>query len=121
MPSHPIAGYFYWVDIVGEEPQVWFAPTDETEDMVLLNDKGVNKDKIDELVELVTGVNSDIEDINDRLNTLKDEILGELDLSAYATKDWVESKGYLTEIELDDSDYDEIADRVNFKLTWTVI
>lgn len=119
LPNHPIAGYFYWIDVTGEEPQVWFSPTNETEDMVLLNDK----DKIDELIELISGANSDIEDINERLDNLKDEILNELDLSAYATKSWVEGKGYLTEIELGDSDYDEITDRVNenLKLTWKVI
>jgi hypothetical protein len=125
-PATPVPGAFYWVDVVNDEPQMWFAPTDNQDDMILLNNKEIGGERFAELVSRVEAAEGSIEEIQERISNLKDEILGELDLSSYL-EDYVtkeELEDYHPDVELTDSDYDRIAEKVNektFKLTWKAI
>lgn len=118
-PLTPVSGSFYWIDGEGNEPQMWFAPSDVQDDMILLNDKEIGGERFAELVTRVENAEGSIEEIREKISNLKDEILGEIDLSSYVTID------DLAELsELTDSDYDRIAERVNdkmFTLTWKAI
>jgi len=124
-PSEVKAGYFYWVHT--QEDNIYFAPTDNPEDMILLNEK-FDESLLEELRNEITGVGSEIESIEDRLSTIKNEILSQIDLTPYLTEDDLD--GYVKDsdlndyikkgdIELEDSDYEIIAEKV--KLTWKVI
>ena len=125
-PVTPVPGAFYWVDVVNDEPQMWFAPTDNQDDMILLNNKEIGGERFAELVSRVEAAEGSIEEIQERISNLKDEILGELDLSSYL-EDYVtkeELEDFHPDVELTDSDYDRIAEKVNektFKLTWKAI
>ena len=142
-------GYFYWIENEGK-PEIYFSPDSDSEHMILLNEK-ISADDLQELVELKSRMDTAegrIDEIESRISELKNEILSEIDLSPYlkeddlvdyAKKDDIPTKlsefdndtGYLTEsdldnfepiVELTDSDYDRIAERVNTKeLTWRVI
>jgi len=124
-PSEVKAGYFYWVHT--QEDNIYFAPTDNPDDMILLNEK-FDESLLEELRNEITGVGSEIESIEDRLSTIKNEILSQIDLTPYLTEDDLD--GYVKDsdlndyikkgdIELEDSDYEIIAEKV--KLTWKVI
>lgn len=125
-PATPVPGAFYWVDVVNDEPQMWFAPTDNQDDMILLNNKEIGGERFAELVSRVEAAEGSIEEIQERISNLKNEILGELDLSSYL-EDYVtkeELEDFHPDVELTDSDYDRIAEKVNdktFKLTWKAI
>ena len=119
------AGYFYWVD--EQEDKIYFAPTNDPDDMILLNEK-FDESLLEELRNEITGIGSEVEGIEDRLSTIKDEILSQIDLTPYLTEDDLD--GYVKDsdlddyikkgdIELEDSDYEIIAEKV--KLTWKVI
>ena len=138
-------GYFYWIENEGE-PEIYFSPGSNPDDMILLNEK-IKAEDLQELVELksrMESAESRIGEIESRMSTLKDEILGEIDLREYLTEDDLEGyakkdeipvkvsdlendAGYLTEseipdMELDDSDFEMITEKVTKeKLTWKVI
>lgn len=95
--------------------------------MILLNEK-FDESLLEELRNEITGIGSEVEGIEDRLSTIKDEILSQIDLTPYLTEDDLD--GYVKDsdlddyikkgdIELEDSDYEIIAEKV--KLTWKVI
>lgn len=107
-PTNPVAGTFYWVD-ENAGHKIYFAPDDNAEHLLLLNDE------------------EEIEWIKTRLGELKDEIptkVSELE----------NDRGYLTvgdlpDVDLGDSDWETIInivkeetnEIVNDKLTWKII
>ena len=100
-PTNPKPGCFYWIEN-GSDPQLWFAPDEDPRNLLLLNNE-IEKSKFDELVSLVSNHTGDIIEIQNRLSRIE-EILDNI------------------HIDLTDSDYDKIADKVSEKLlTWKVI
>lgn len=82
-PTQPTRGFFYWVETQNKS-QIWFAPTTNERDMLLLT----NEDIIERLEELESKVSTNeesIQSIQETLNGIKDEILGEVE-STYAKK-----------------------------------
>lgn len=63
MPAQPVAGYFYWIDGENDNPQIWFAPTENKDEMLLLNDD----EKIQELLSIIMGLESDLDSVQDSL------------------------------------------------------
>ena len=133
LPDPPVPGTFYWI---GRE--VWFATDDSA---VLLSNK-VSED----LVERLERIEEEVGDINEilgsdgsfvteddltrRLEEIREDILSRIgdltssDFGDFVTRD--ELDDYLKKedyhpyvVDLGDSDYDEIAERVN--LRWSVI
>ena len=121
-PTEPKEGYFYWIDNgMPEEVQIWFAPSANPDEMILLNDKEIGGDAFDALVERVTVAENKYEDI---INIIIDdeEVVAEAlnDLNSRLLK--IEEAG--VDVELTDSDYDKIAEKVNERtltLTWKAI
>ncbi len=94
IPLEPAKGSFYWVELDDYEHQIWFAPDNNPEHLILLN-------KDVDLSEYVS-----------------EDVLAEV-LSEYAKLTDIPE---IT--ELTDSDYDKIAEKVNektIKLTWQKI
>ena len=136
----PVVGTFYWIDN-GGDTQLWFAYGNTWNDMILLNDKFDMSNltsKISEIENSLAGIEERLDEIdltpyitntvlNDRLESLKEEILseiGESDFDDFVRREELEQ--YLPRdeyhpyvVDLGDSDYDEIAERV--KLTWQII
>ena len=104
-PENPTAGIFYWVeDSTGS--QIWFAPSNDPSELILLNDVGFLTEKdIEDIRKGVENVRKDVEDVKDglgivtalvgdpdeptgifeRLYKLKNEILSQVD-SKYEKK-----------------------------------
>ena len=74
-PETPKAGFFYWVeDSTG--PQIWFAPSNVQDEMILLSGyEGLIK----RLGTLEGKVNNLPDDISKMLSELKNEILSQVD------------------------------------------
>lgn len=124
-PVTPTAGTFYWVDVDGDDPQIWFAPSVSGEDMILLNDNEIGSDRISALESMVSALESRVEDdedvigqIQERLNSVRNELLIKFndyakksDLDDYATKESLDD--YAKTSDLDDyakkSDLDDYA------------
>ena len=103
-PTNPEKGSFYWVDN-GSETEIWFSSTSSVEGLILLNDK-LDESDLEGLISRITELEGKVETI-------------EIDLSQYVK---IEDIDELT--ELTDSDYDNIAEKVNEKippLTWEEI
>lgn len=96
-PTNPKPGCFYWIEN-GGEPQLWFAPDEDPDNLLLLNNE-IEKSRFEQLENLVSGNTTEISTIQDRLSAIE-AILNEI------------------HIDLTDSDYDKIADKL---LTWKVI
>ena len=83
-PETPIAGIFYWVeDSTGS--QIWFAPSDDPSELILLNGYEGFDGLIERLDKLEGKVNNLPDDISERLSKLKNEILSQVD-SKYEKK-----------------------------------
>ena len=108
-PENPKVGSFYWVeDSTGS--QIWFAPSNNPGELILLNDAGFLTEKdIEDIRKGVEDVRKDVEDVNEglgivtalvgdpgiggdeptgifeRLSKLKNEILSQVD-SIYEKK-----------------------------------
>ena len=80
-PETPTAGIFYWVeDSTGS--QIWFAPSDDPSELILLNGyEGL----IERLGTLEGKVDKLPDDISEMLSELKNEILSQVD-SIYEKK-----------------------------------
>ena len=126
----PKRGYFYWIDL-GETHELWFAPDTVRNHMILLN--GFDEEAITNLINRVADPL-----IQEKLTEFKTEILEQISILMdsdldFVTRDELPTKvselendaGYLTEVpdvELTDSDYDEIAERVVIHpLKWEII
>lgn len=113
-PVTPTAGTFYWVDVDGDDPQIWFAPSVSGEDMILLNDKEIGSERISALESMVSALESRVEDdedvieqIQERLNSVRNELLIKFndyakksDLDDYVRTDTLDD--YATKSDLDD-------------------
>ena len=83
-PETPTAGFFYWVeDSTGS--QIWFAPSDDPSELILLNGYEGFDDLIKRLGTLEGKVDKLPEDISEMLSELKNEILSQVD-SIYEKK-----------------------------------
>ena len=77
-PETPIAGIFYWVeDSTGS--QIWFAPSKDPSELILLNGYEGFDDLIKRLDKLEGKVDKLPEDISEILSELKNEILSQVD------------------------------------------
>ena len=83
-PETPIAGIFYWVeDSTGS--QIWFAPSKDPSELILLNGYEGFDDLIKRLDKLEGKVDNLPDDMSERLSKLKNEILSQVD-SKYEKK-----------------------------------
>lgn len=83
-PETPEKGIFYWVeDSTGS--QIWFAPSDDPSELILLNGYEGFDDLIERLGTLEGKVDKLPEDISEMLSELKNEILSQVD-SKYEKK-----------------------------------
>ena len=83
-PETPSAGIFYWVeDSTGS--QIWFAPSDDPSELILLNGYEGFDGLIERLDKLEGKVDNLPDDISERLSKLKNEILSQVD-SKYEKK-----------------------------------
>lgn len=77
-PETPTAGNFYWVeDSTGS--QIWFAPSKDPSELILLNGYEGFDDLIKRLGTLEGKVDKLPEDISKMLSELKDKILSQVD------------------------------------------
>ena len=83
-PENPKAGSFYWVeDSTGSK--IWFAPSKDPSELILLNGYEGFDDLIKRLDKLEGKVDNLPDDISERLSKLKNEILSQVD-SIYEKK-----------------------------------
>lgn len=121
-PADPIEGYFYWIDNgIPAETQLWFAPSGNSDEMILLNDKEIGGERFEELVARVDTTESEIDNI---INIILDdeEVIAAAFNNLNSRLVHIETEGL--DVELTDSDYDKIAEKVNDKmltLTWKAI
>ena len=130
LPTNPEAGTFYWIS----DESLWFASNNG----LLRLDNKFDKSELDEIILRLSGVDSDIENINFVLEELQNKINGlfdylmDSDLDDFVTRDElieeVENamEGYSPELE--DSDWDRIEEKISEKvnekslnLTWKEI
>ena len=77
-PETPTAGIFYWVeDSTGS--QIWFAPSKDPSELILLNGYEGFDDLIKRLGTLEGKVDNLPDDISEMLSELKNEILSQVD------------------------------------------
>ena len=77
-PEKPTAGFFYWVQ-ESTGSQIWFAPSDDPSELILLNGYEGFDGLIERLDKLEGKVNNLPDDISERLSELKNEILSQVD------------------------------------------
>ena len=77
-PEKPTAGFFYWVE-ESTGSQIWFAPSDDPSELILLNGYEGFDGLIERLDKLEGKVNNLPDDISERLYKLKNEILSQVD------------------------------------------
>ena len=83
-PENPKTGSFYWVeDSTGS--QIWFAPSDDPSELILLNGYEGFDGLIERLDKLEGKVDNLPDDMSERLSKLKNEILSQVD-SKYEKK-----------------------------------
>ena len=106
IPTDPVKGSFYWVDLE-DKIQIWFSPDGISENLVLLSNE------VDEsIISRIAEAEGHIETINEILNGLNiSEFIKLDDLAEYAKISDIPDL-----IELTDSDYDIIVERVNEKI-----
>ena len=83
-PEKPTAGFFYWVE-ESTGSQIWFAPSDDPSELILLNGYEGFDGLIERLDKLEGKVDNLPDDISERLSELKNEILSQVD-SIYEKK-----------------------------------
>ena len=83
-PEKPTAGFFYWVE-ESTGSQIWFAPSDDPSELILLNGYEGFDGLIERLDKLEGKVNNLPDDISEMLSKLKNEILSQVD-SIYEKK-----------------------------------
>lgn len=130
-PSEVRAGYFYWVHT--QEDNIYFAPTNDPEDMILLS-YVFDDSQISQWTSRISGLEDEVEGIQEILNEIGEELkqyLTSSDLDDYVNRKELQEilDGFVPEIS--DSDLDIITERVTenvkdtiaekVKLTWKVI
>ena len=76
-PEKPTAGIFYWVED-SSGSQIWFAPSDDPSELILLNGYEGFDGLIERLDKLEGKVNNLPDDISEMLSKLKNEIMTEI-------------------------------------------
>ena len=84
-PENPKVGSFYWIEQDSTGSQIWFAPSDDPSELILLNGYEGFDGLIERLDKLEGKVNNLPDDISERLSKLKEEILSQVD-SKYEKK-----------------------------------
>lgn len=122
-PSEVKKGYFYWVH--GQEDNIYFAPTDNPGDMILLS-YVFDDSQISQWTSKIAGLEGKVEGIQEILNEMGEELkqyLTSSDLDDYVNRKELQEilDGFTPDIG--DSDFDIIAEKVTekVKLTWKVI
>ena len=122
-PSEVKKGYFYWVH--GQEDNIYFAPTDNPGDMILLS-YVFDDSQISQWTSKILGLEGKVEGIQEILNEMSEELkqyLTSSDLDDYVNRKELQEilDGFTPDIG--DSDFDIIAEKVTekVKLTWKVI
>ena len=122
-PSEVKKGYFYWVH--GQEDNIYFAPTDNPGDMILLS-YVFDDSQISQWTSKISGLEGKVEGIQEILNEMGEELkqyLTSSDLDDYVNRKELHEilDGFVPDIS--DSDLDIIAEKVTekVKLTWKVI
>ena len=122
-PSEVKKGYFYWVQ--EQENNIYFAPTDNPEDMILLS-YVFDDSQISQWTSKILGLEGKVEGIQEILNEMGEELkqyLTSSDLDDYVNRKELQEilDGFTPDIG--DSDLDIIAEKVTekVKLTWKVI
>ena len=77
-PTTPTKGIFYWVE-ESTGSQIWFAPSDDPSELILLNGYEGFDALIERLDKLEGKVDNLPDDISERLSKLKEEILSQVD------------------------------------------
>ena len=77
-PETPVKGCFYWVQN-STGSQIWFAPSDDPSELILLNGYEGFDGLIERLDKLEGKVNNLPDDISEMLSKLKNEILSQVD------------------------------------------
>ena len=77
-PTTPTKGIFYWVQ-ESTGSQIWFAPSDDPSELILLNGYEGFDGLIERLDKLEGKVNNLPDDISEMLSKLKNEILSQVD------------------------------------------
>ena len=77
-PTTPTKGIFYWVQ-ESTGSQIWFAPSDDPSELILLNGYEGFDGLIERLDKLEGKVDNLPDDISERLSELKNEILFQVD------------------------------------------
>ena len=122
-PSEVKKGYFYWVQ--EQENNIYFAPTDNPGDMILLS-YVFDDSQISQWESKISGLEGKVEGIQEILNEMGEELkqyLTSSDLDDYVDRKELQEilDGFVPDIG--DSDLDIIAEKVTekVKLTWKVI
>ena len=122
-PSEVKKGYFYWVQ--EQENNIYFAPTDNPGDMILLS-YVFDDSQISQWTSKILGLEGKVEGIQEILNEMGEELkqyLTSSDLDDYVNRKELQEilDGFVPDIG--DSDFDIIAEKVTekVKLTWKVI
>ena len=122
-PSEVKKGYFYWVQ--EQENNIYFAPTNNPEDMILLS-YVFDDSQISQWESKISGLEGKVEGIQEILNEMGEELkqyLTSSDLDDYVNRKELQEilDGFVPDIS--DSDFDIIAEKVTekVKLTWKVI
>lgn len=76
-PEKPTAGFFYWVQ-ESTGSQIWFAPSDDPSELILLNGYEGFDGLIERLDKLEGKVDNLPDDMSERLSKLKNEILSQV-------------------------------------------
>lgn len=77
-PEKPTAGFFYWVE-ESTGSQIWFAPSDDLSELILLNGYEGFDGLIERLDKLEGKVDNLPDDISEKFSELKNEILSQVD------------------------------------------
>ena len=122
-PSEVKKGYFYWVQ--EQENNIYFAPTDNPGDMILLS-YVFDDSQISQWESKISGLEGKVEGIQEILNEMGEELkqyLTSSDLDDYVNRKELQEilDGFVPDIG--DSEFDIIAEKVTekVKLTWKVI
>lgn len=86
-PTTPTKGIFYWVQN-STGSQIWFAPSDDPGELILLNGYEGFDGLIERLDTLEGKVDNLPDDISERLSTFKNEILSQVDATYEKKLTW---------------------------------
>ena len=114
-PENPKKGTFYWVeDSTGS--QIWFAPSNVKDELILLNDVGFLTEKdIEDIRKGVEDVRKDVEDVNEGLGIVT-ALVGDPGIGGD------EPTGIFEKLsELKDKILSQVDKTYEKKLTWQVI